>query len=326
MKRIVRILFVAFLILTSNTDKTYAQSVSEEIVEINYYSDVDKSKPVKGSVWRLYKIANIDNSLDDKTIDAYKITSLLNDFDVDNPNAELCLESIFTKKIDESHVDLKSISKEGQNLKYIEKVTDENGIIKFENLEYGVYLGIEITSSRNHILADPFIVTVPAQQTTMLPHRQVIFPKAVRANDLIINKKVSGNLVDENDVFQVKVFLPNGRYKYLYQNGKEGYINNGDSVYVSAKNNVTIFDVMADEKFLIKEVVANKLGFKTTYENEEGIINKDDLNICIINNYRHLDQFINTADVGFIIPIMIGCAGIAVLSIFVVYKKKRNKK
>lgn len=326
MKRLSKILFVALLIFSISIDSVLAQENSDEIVEINYYSDVDKSIPIKDSIWRLYKIADIDNSLNDDTINSYQITSLLKEFDVNNPNAELCYSSIFEKKLDESHLDIKSVSEEGEKLKYIEKVTDEHGIIKFENLEYGIYLGVEVRAARNHILADPFIVTVPAQQSTLLPNRQVIYPKAVNANDLVINKKISGNLVNENDVFQIKVFLPKGRYKYLYQNGKEGYITNGDSVYISANNNVTIFDVMADEKYVIKEVVANKLGFRTTYENEEGFINKDSSNICIINNYRHLDQFVNTADFGFKFIMMIVSVVCILISICLVYKKKVNKK
>lgn len=260
-------------------------------ITVNYFDDNQQEQAVEGSRWLLIKVADIATAQLDE-VDGLKITSCIQGLHFDH---ELTLSQILAKLdlklIDESHQSFNN----NLSLVSYEKISDQDGKIVFDDLAYGVYLGLEMEAANNHLLTKPFLISLPytvGQDRSDI--ELVIEPKAILAGDLRIIKQLRGNAVDEDEQFVIKVNLPQGRYHYRYEDGQDGYVQDGDELLISSNNELVIEDVLANQSYKIEEKTANRNGYQTTYDNHEGeILAKNEQVVKIINS-KYINDVVDT--------------------------------
>ncbi len=325
MKRLIVFLLFVFMIFQPITVMADELVINEKgSITIEYFDDSNKEIPIEGSSWALIKIADI-KTIEDEFIDGYKIISL---FDVDI-NEETTAEEIFElmeyEMVDESNVTLSGKTKDNIPLDIYHETTDEKGIVKFENLDYGIYLGVETKAARYHLLSTPFLISIPFTENDGITSKVDlnIMPKGVLAGDLTIKKEVYGNAVSASSAFEMKLYLPKGIYRYQYASGKQGYVKNNDSVWVSGDDALTIYDVLAQGEYEIVEIMANKDGYKTEYRNAKGNVIAKQNNEAVIVNSRNIMAPVNTG-VGSALLLCLGIFSITGLIILMIcmFKKK----
>ena len=295
-------------------------------ITIEYFDDINMEIPVEGSSWSLIKIADI-KTIEEKFIDGHKIIPLL-DIDIDSEStAEEILKFIDYELIDESNITLTGKTKDNIALDTYHKTTNEKGIAKFENLDYGIYLGIETKAARYHLLSAPFLVSIPSTQDDGITSKidLNIMPKGILAGDLTIKKEVYGNAVSSSTSFEMELELPKGTYHYQYASGKEGYVKDNDVVLVTADDAITIHNILAQSEYGVIEKRANKDGYKTEYKNEKGKIVAKENNQVVVINFRNIIEPINTG-IGMFYVISIGICMVSSLIILMIciYKKTRK--
>lgn len=322
---IITVLFSINVYAEEDSSGQFAPKNQNASISIEYYDDSDMTIPVEGSTWTLVKIADIETISDD-FIDGYKIIPLIN-YKIDNKaTADEVLKQLEYKIIDESNISISGETIDGLSLEILQMTTDESGLAKFDELEYGVYLGIETKAARYHLCSTPFLVSVPHTEDDGITSdvKRTIMPKAVLAGDITIKKEVRGNAVSTTEEFEMKVKLPEGIYHYEYQNGKDGYIKNGETIKVADNNYVTIHNVMSEADYEVVEKIANEYGYKTEYVNAKGkILAKTDNQVKIINS-RNVYAPVNTGT-GEMFIISIGVSIISILLIIIIVMIKKRK-
>ena len=326
MKRLVILLLFVFMIFRPIDIKADEFVEEKGSITIEYFDDINMEIPVEGSSWSLIKIADI-KTIEEKFIDGHKIIPLL-DIDIDSEStAEEILKFIDYELIDESNINLTGKTKDNIALDTYHKTTNEKGIAKFENLDYGIYLGIETKAARYHLLSAPFLVSIPSTQDDGITSKidLNIMPKGILAGDLTIKKEVYGNAVSSSTSFEMELELPKGTYHYQYASGKEGYVKDKDVVNVSANDSITIYNLLAENEYSVVEKIANKDGYKTEYLNAKGKIVAKKNNEVVVINSRNIIAPVNTG-VGMTLIIVLGICIISILIILAIciYKKRKD--
>ena len=324
MKRVVILLLFVFMIFQPINVKADEFIKEKGSITIEYFDDSDMEIPIEDSSWALIKIANIE-TIDKEFIDGYKIIPL---FDVEinkKTTAEEIFELMEYEIVDESNISLSGKTKQGKSLDIYYETTNDKGIAKFENLDYGIYLGIETKAARYHLRSIPFLISIPSTKDDGITSSidLTIMPKGIMAGDITIKKEVYGNAVSASTAFEMKLYLPKGTYRYQYASSKQGYVKNNDSVWVSGDDALTIYDVLAQGEYEIVEIMANKDGYKTEYRNAKGNVIAKQNNEAVIVNSRNIIAPVNTG-VGMGLSIALGIFIIISLIIIAlcIYKKK----
>lgn len=302
------------------------EEADKAAIIIKYYDDLDMTIPVKGSTWTLLKVADIDTVVEDG-VDGLKITSLLNDEINYETTADEIYQLLEYKIIDESNISLTGKTKDGIELETYSNTTDESGTAIFDELDYGVYLGVETKAASYHLCSTPFVVSVPHTEDDGITSdvERTIMPKAVLAGDITIKKEVRGNAVSQTEKFEMVVQLPEGIYHFQYKDGVDGYIENGDTLKVAADNPVTIYNVLAQGEYKVIEKSANLFGYKTEYENAEGKVSSNtDNQVKVINNRNIFAPVDTGAGTMLVICAGVFIASLSALIILAVYRRKKG--
>lgn len=331
-------------IVTETPDVTEKEEVtsvsyrSDELgkITVKYFDDSTQKTPTVGSKWRLYKVADVTYTNAEMTIDGLKITSLIDGLDVTmSTTAEEVQKKIDYKVVTESKITVSGKDTNGKELKYVDGTTDKNGNIVFDNLEQGVYFGIEVESPDDHNRSTPFLVSIPNTDETgkISSLEATIEPKAVLAGDLIVDKELHGNAAEIAWQWTMELNLPEGTYHYsttemkkygkTYSSGQEGYCKNGDKIKIYAGETLTIDDLPAGSDYSIKESEANTSGYSTRYENQTGkIVAYKDVNVKV-HNTKNKDVRTST---GSDTLMYVGIGTIAGALLFVVLASKEKAK
>ena len=283
-----KLLLVCFWLLRPMVSETLAINDEKAQIVINYFDDNAQKVPVSGSSWILVKVARIVTETDDK-IDGLKIISLVDGLKIDKySEIEEILQHLELTKQDESHQKVMNI----KGLEVYEKITNDQGQIIFDDLEPGVYLGLEQSAAAYHLCAEPFLLSVPATKDGVESDMdQTVEPKAVLGGNLRISKKASGNAVDRQERFAMMIEIPSGTYRYCFADGQTGYISAHQQLLVNVDNDVVIYDVLANQEYKVYEVKANQDGYKTIYQQNEGMIMaKQEVSATIINERSYHDE------------------------------------
>lgn len=306
-------------------------------ITINYYDDNTSKTPTVGSKWRLYKVGDVTYTNADMTVDGLKITSLIKDCSITaETTAEDVQAFIDYKVVDESEITVTGKDTNGKELKYLDGTTNAKGTLVFDNLEQGVYFGIEVKSPTFHNRSTSFLVSIPNTDETgrVSSLEAVVEPKAVLAGNLVVNKQLHGNAAEIAWQWTMELTLPEGVYHYkttemtkygtTYSKGQEGYCKNGDSIKIYAGETLTIYDIPAGAKYSIHESQENGYGYSTRYDNQSGtLVAYKDVNVTV-HNTKNKD--VNTAS-GSNMLIYIGVGAIAVAGLIIIFADKaKNKK
>ena len=225
---------------------------------IDYREDEDS--PVTGAVFTYYKIADIGNTggylsiiPEIETIDA-------------KTKAEDILETVLNKYADRDFV--KGFTYEAK--------TDDKGMAVTEDMEQGLYLAVETTPAEKHFASIPFLFSVPFMRNGQWTYDAFAEPKSLPANDLIIEKTVEGKDGDKKKEWSFKVDLDSkDEFEYERSDGDKGTVKNGDTLKLSHGQSITISMLPVGTSYSVKEVEANKDGYKTTTKGVEGVIELD---------------------------------------------------
>lgn len=318
------------------TGYTYRSSETGKIT-INYFDDNTQKTPTVGSKWRLYKVGDVTYTNAEMTIDGLKITSLIKDCNITmETTAEDVQAFIDYKVVDESEITVTGKDTNGAELKYYDGTTDDKGTLVFDNLEQGVYFGIEVKSPTFHNRSTSFLVSIPNTDETgrISSLEATIEPKAVLAGNLVVNKELHGNAAEIAWQWTMELTLPEGVYHYkttkmtkygkTYSEGQEGYCKSGDSIKIYAGETLTIYDIPAGAKYSIHESQENGYGYSTRYDNQSGtLVAYKDINVTV-HNTKNKD--VNTAT-GSDMLMYVGIGVVAgALLVVVLASKARDKK
>ncbi len=320
---------------TEYTAITYRSGETGKIT-INYYDDNTSKTPTVGSKWRLYKVGDVTYTNANMTVDGLKITSLISGLDITkDTTAEDVQKKIDYKVVTESEITVSGKDTNGKELKYLDGTTNDKGTLVFDNLEQGVYFGIEVKSPTSHNRSTPFLVSIPNTDETgrISSLEATIEPKAVLAGNLVINKELHGNAAEIAWQWTMELTLPDGIYYYkttemskygtTYSKGQEGYCKNGDKIKIYAGETLTIYNIPAGSKYSIHESEDSKDGYTTRYDNPSGtLVAYKDVKVTV-HNTKNKD--VNTAS-GSDMLIYIGVGAIAVAGLIIIFAGKAKDK
>lgn len=270
-------------------ENTYTPKEKGEIT-IRYFDDSKQKVPVVGSKWRLYKVGSITYTNADESVDAMKITPLIEDLEL---TGETKTEDVFKriehKLVSESKITVTGKDDKGKELPYYDAVTDEKGLITFSGLEQGVYFGVEVEAVRNHNRCAEFLISIPytTEDGNKSNMSAKIEPKAVLGGDIKITKKLEGNNTEATKRWDMELTLPSGTYRYDTNKGQSGFVANKSVVKIVGSESLTVYDLPAGTKFTVVEKDANKDGYRTTYEGQTGTIEYGKTTEATVINYRN---------------------------------------
>lgn len=107
-------------------------------------------------------------------------------------------------------------------------------------------------------------------------------PEAPTA-ELTIRKTVQGDLADTTRQFAFIVSF-NAAGSYRYSGSKSGYIKNGDTLFLSHSQSITIHRLPRDIAYEVREVRANKDGYSTSSFGEKGYLYWSDQTAAFTNS------------------------------------------
>ncbi len=324
MKKIYSILIILIILILFNSSIIDEDERSEII--INYYDDIAMTSPIKGSLWRLYKVASIDTIIENNQVEAHKILPLIDDIKINKDTSAIeVLEAIGFEKIHESLIKMNEA--ESNNLIFYESYTDENGQIVFNNLDKGLYLGVEIKATEYHMLSDPFLISLPNtnKEGEEVSMSYEVEPKAILSGNLKVEKKLMGDDVEQDRKWNIKLSLPEGRYRYETSFNQRGFIESGDTVAIKGGEYIVVYDVLAGSEYEIKEIEANQDGYSTKYENHHGKISFKDNISAVITNSRN--RIVNTGVIDYssiINPLISSC--LVTIFILIIAMNRKDKR
>lgn len=319
-------ILIIFIILILFNGSIIAEDKSGEII-INYYDDTAMTSPIKGSLWRIYKVASIDTIIENNQVVAYETLSIIDDLKVNEDTSAIeVLEAIGFEKIHESLINMNET--ESNNLIFYESYTDENGQIVFDNLDKGIYLGVEIKAAEYHMLSEPFLISIP---NTNSEGKEVLMsyevePKAVLSGNLKVEKKLTGDDVEKDRKWNIKLSLSEGRYRYETSFNQRGFIESGDTVAIKGGEYIVVYDVLAGSEYEIKEIEANQDGYSTKYENHHGKIGfKFNTNVVITNSRNRIVDT-GVIDGSSLINLLIPSSLVTIFIVIISMNKKRRER
>lgn len=305
-------------------------------ITINYFDDNTQKVPTVGSTWRIYKVGDVTYTNAEMTVDGLKITSLIDGLDITRETtAEDVQKKIDYKVVTESEITVTGKDTNGKTLKYLDGTTDAKGNLVFDNLEQGVYFGIEVKSPTSHNRSTPFLVSIPNTDETgrISSLEATIEPKAVLAGNLVVNKELHGNAAEIAWQWTMELTLPDGVYHYkttemkkygtTYSKGQEGYCKSGDEIKIYAGETLTIYNLPAGAKYSIHESQENGYGYSTRYDNQSGtLVAYKDVNVTV-HNTKNKD--VNTAT-GSDMLVYVGVGAIAAAGLIILFAVKAKEK
>lgn len=249
-------------------------------IVIDYYDDEGK---IVNASFRVFKIGEIVNEYENNEYSGLKIISLIDGLNIDDKvKIEDVLAYFDYEEISESKITINN-----DELISYHEITNEDGKAYFNDLDRGVYLIIEDEASDDHIRSLPAIISLPYTFDNISYDHKVLEPKSILAGDIKITKKLYGYDVDSNQLWNIKINLPEGKYAYSISNGTTGYIQNGDVLAIKANEVISINNVIANYEYHIEELEANMNGYRTFYDNQEAIIKAKSINNSVIYNERY---------------------------------------
>ena len=301
------------------TTKVFAEEAKPKgetgSITIKYFDDSNMTVPVVDSTWMLFKVADITTytNPDNPNVDSLRIDSLIPNFEFkgeghENPTTpKEILEKIDYSIITESEWNVKPQLKDGTKLQTWKSTTDGSGKIVFDDLEYGVYFGMEVKASRYHVLASPFLISIPNTRLDDKTDQAIskidleVTPKAIVAGDLEVTKKTYGNDVDPEEWFNITITIPSGgRFYYETTRGRKGSFDEQGVIGIKAYETIHVFNVPAGAKFIVEEAEANQNGYRTWYSFKKGQSDSIDAKTSVeffVHNERYKKdsfQFVNT--------------------------------
>ena len=293
---------------------------------VNYYDDLDATKPIARATFAIYKVADID------TYGGY--TSLVKgiDFSKAPGNEEQYCSDAYIATIE-------------QNIKPEAVIfTDANGHFDQE-LPMGLYVVREIKPAEHHINSKPFLVQLPtiaadADGNYLVNNKGEMYweyeitamPKSNPAGDISVKKLVKGNAGEETRDFTFKFeWDAKGEFEYHkykvgsneeLDHGENELLASGESVTLKHNERVVVKNLPAGTKYKVTETEANKDGYVTGYVNETGSIVRFEEIDCTVTNERNTNK---TGDV-FSPTLMYSLIGLAILSLAVMIIVIRKKK
>lgn len=319
-------ILIIFIILILFNGSIIAEDKSGEII-INYYDDTAMTSPIKGSLWRIYKVASIDTIIENNQVVAYETLSIIDDLKVNEDTSAIeVLEAIGFEKIHESLIKMNET--ESNNLIFYESYTDENGQIVFDNLDKGIYLGVEIKAAEYHMLSEPFLISIP---NTNSEGKEVLMsyevePKAVLSGNLKVEKILTGDDVEKDRKWNIKLSLSEGRYRYETSFNQRGFIESGDTVAIKGGEYIVVYDVLAGSEYEIKEIEDNQDGYSTKYENHHGKIDfKFNANVVITNSRNRIVDT-GVIDGSSLINLLIPSSLVTIFIVIISMNKKRRER
>ena len=293
---------------------------------VNYYDDLDATKPIARATFAIYKVADID------TYGGY--TSLVKDIDFSKApgNEEQYCSDAYIATIEE-------------NIKP-EAVIFTNAEGHFEQeLPMGLYVVREIKPAEHHINSKPFLVQLPtiaadADGNYLVNNKGEMYweyeitamPKSNPAGDISVKKLVKGNAGEETRDFTFK-FEWDAKGEFEYHKYKVGsneeldlgeneLLASGESVTLKHNERVVVKNLPAGTQYKVTETEANKDGYVTGYVNETGSVVRFEEIDCTVTNERNTNK---TGDV-FSPTLMYSLIGLAILSLAVMIIVIRKKK
>ena len=146
-KRTISALIIIVLCFTLFSFSTTAVSLDSKGSITLYTLDKESKKPVSGAVFRIYLFATAYSSGDQLY---YNYTEAFKDNGMALSDSSDAYFPIHLK----TYADLNDIP-------YIEKASDSNGKVTFDNLQCGAYLVVPVEMDDGYLNPNPFIVTVP---------------------------------------------------------------------------------------------------------------------------------------------------------------------
>lgn len=227
-------------------------------------------------------------------------------------------------------------------------ITGDDGRAVIENMELGVYLGVETQPAKEHFASKPFIVVLPqtSDDGTYWEYDRPVNPKPIAGGDLVLKKTLAGDNTEAQKEFHFVITFDSAKavtnvdsYHFTKSDKSEGHMKSGDTIALKGGENVTIDTIPVGTQYSIKETEADQDGYKTTSTGETGTIQRTQQAKAEFVNERNVvptnppvqgtpgTSPIQTSDS--VVPIVLASAG-AILAIgilaFVMYKKKGAKK
>lgn len=281
-------LFIILMFLSINTAKA---TTNDNIVDFTK----------KGTIKITLKELKEDTFVSNASITIYKLA------DANSKNSNLAFnyhEKLlpYEKDIKEGNITneiLKIV--EGNNLSNFNKVTDDNGIVLFDNLDLGLYLVTQTNTVEGYSKLSPFLVYIPKDVDNKWTYNIDSTPKVdiIRLFDLTVEKV--WNVATDIDI-------PN---EVTIELLKENEVV--DKVKLNKENNWTYTweQIEKNDKYSVKEKNIPE-GYTVTYERED--------NKFIVTNTKELVQ---TGTNKLISPIL-ALSGLILITVgFVIEKRKK---
>lgn len=239
---------------------------------IHYNDTVDGEDAVAGAVFTAYKVADIG------PYGSYEsIVPELAFSDETAQNAVYVNEytdpSLYVPKV------LDYYSNNADKGAMYQCTTDKGGVGVMQGIETGAYLIYETQAAPEHIETTPFIVSLPFKSDDISDYGwsydMVCQPKSTPTGRLSITKTLKGNDTEKEREFHFDVTFSND-LEYECFNGSKviGKISNGGTIALKGGETVEIKGIPAGTLYTITEQEANKDGYTTEVNNNEGFITK----------------------------------------------------
>lgn len=285
--------FLIFIMLLSIGNSKVLANTSDHIIDFNkkgkititLKESIDNTK-VEGAEITIYKVANAtseNNNLVFKYIDSIKNC----DGDLSNLT-DISLASKIDKCIE--NIDLTSQT----------NLTNELGIVEFNNLDLGLYLVKQTNKVEGYSNIDSFLVTIPKEIDNKWTYEINANPKTdiIRLMDITVEKK--WDMVNNNTPNKVTIQLLK----------KDEII---DTIILNKENNWTYTwkQIEASDEYSVKEINI-PAGYTDTYRQIE--------NKFIVTNTKTLVQ---TGQNIFLIELL-SVLGLIFITIGLIYNKRKN--
>lgn len=190
--------------LYNNADEVIETSVTNEdgiavfkdVVYGNYY--IKETKTPEGYI-----------GTDEKIEVSVKENNSVYSYEIENTRIKGTVE---IKKVDENGNPLKGAeftlyNKEGKEIS--KSISDENGIVRFEAVDYGKYILKETKSPKGYIKDDTEVeVVIDSSKTQVFTFKNVKIKEAVNNGNIDNNNSLGkGNLPSTGDVFDIRLFI-----------------------------------------------------------------------------------------------------------------------
>lgn len=193
----------------------------------------------------------------------------------------------------------KAYESEGFGIKFQLK-TDKEGRASAElsSEAFGLYLVEETKAAEHHTKSSPFIVALPYteyddnQEVVGWNYNLTVYPKASQLGDLIIEKKLEGNGVNKEDVFNFIVTLKTDKteltdeFEYEKSDKSTGKIKSGGNITLKGGETVTIKNIPIGIAYKVVEKEADLNGYKTSSTGNEGHIKFSEQMKAVFTNSR----------------------------------------